>query len=142
MHRLLVLAVGFASTIALSSCFGSLNGTRDEALKVETALHQQMANGDFAGIYNNADQSYRNAITREKSDALFKAIGQKLGTPVTCGQEGVFISATTSGTFIRSVCKTPFSKDASAVETFMWKKSGDEYKLSGYNINSDELIER
>lgn len=142
MRRLLLFPVLLAVAAAASGCFGSLKAAQDEALKLETAMHQQMANGDVAGIYNNADQAYRDAVTREKSDALFHAIAQKLGTPLTCGENGVFLNMNTSGTYIRSSCKTPFSKDASAVETFVWKKSGDQYKLVNYNINSNELIER
>jgi hypothetical protein len=142
MRQPLLLSALFAGAAVLNGCFGALKDAQDQALKLETAMRQQMANGDVAGIYNNDDQSYHDAATREKSDALFNAIAQKLGTPLTCGQGGINVTVNTSGTFIRSECATPFSKNAKATETFVWKKSGNEFKLAGYHINSDELITR
>lgn len=142
MRKLPLLSALLAAASVLSGCFGALKDAQDQALKLETAMHQQMADGDIAGIYKNADQSYRDAATREKSDALFNAIAQKLGTPLTCGPGGINLTVNTSGTFIRSQCTTPFSKNATATEFFVWKKSGADFNLAGYHINSDELITR
>lgn len=145
MRRLLLYSALLASVVALSGCFSAISAMKDaqdQSPKLATAFHQQMAKGDLAGIYNNADQSYRDSDTREKSDALFSAISRKLGAPLDCKPEGFNINATTSGTFLRSVCKTSFSKNATGTETFVWKKSGNQYKLSGYHIASDDLIER
>lgn len=139
--RMLLLPLAVV-VVALSGCFGALKGGSDQALKLETALHQQMAQGDVAGIYNGADQRYRDAITRDKSDALFTSIVRKLGVPTDCKQGGTFIQVGTIGTTIRSDCQTTFSKNATGKETFVWIKSGGQYRLLGYNINSAELIER
>lgn len=119
-----------------------MKGASDEALKLETAMHQQMAKGDVAGIYNDADQKYRDVMTREKSDALFTSIVRKLGAPQDCKQGGTFVHVGTIGTTIRSECQTTFSKNATATETFVWMKSQDRYRLMGYKISSNELIER
>jgi len=73
---------------------------------------------------------------------LFAAIATKLGSPLDCKQGSTFVQAATWGTTIKSVCNTTFSKNATAVETFMWIKSGGQYYLAGYHINSDALIER
>jgi hypothetical protein len=142
MHRYSAVAAASLLAFALSGCFGSLKKASKDALQLETAMHQQMANGDFAGIYSSADQRYRDAIERDKSDALFASIQRKLGSPQGCEQGNTFLNVTTNGTTIRSVCKTNFSKNASAVETFTWIGSDGSYKLLGYNINSNELIER
>ncbi len=105
-------------------------------------MHQKMTNGDLAGIYDGADQRYKDAVSREKSDALFSAVARKLGAPENCKQQGFNINTTTSGTTIRLVCQTTFSKNATGVETIVWIKSGDQFRLVGYHIESDELIER
>ncbi len=105
-------------------------------------MHQKMTNGDLAGIYDGADQRYKDAVSRAKSDALFSAIALKLGSPQDCKQQGFNINATTSGTTLRLVCETKFSKDATGTETFVWIKSGDQFRLLSYNIDSDALIER
>ena len=128
-------------TLSLSSCKGILEATK-QSYQLETAMHEQMAHGDFAGIYNGADIRYQNAISRDKSDMLFAAIATKLGSPLDCKQGSTFVQAATWGTTIKSVCNTTFSKNATAVETFMWIKSGGQYYLAGYHINSDALIER
>jgi hypothetical protein len=105
-------------------------------------MHKKMASRDWTGIYDGADQRYRDAVTREKSDAMFASIDRKLGVPLDCKQRGTNFSVTTIGTTIVSACKTQFAKDATGDETFTWAKSGDQYKLLGYHINSNELIER
>jgi hypothetical protein len=113
-----------------------------QALSLATAFHTEMSNGDLAGIYNNADSRYRDAVTRTKSDALFASIARKLGSPEDCTQGNTSWEVATWGTTIRSVCQTNFSKQAKAVETFVWIKSGNQFRLLSYTINSDALVER
>jgi hypothetical protein len=141
---LFTVVTGFGLLVpGLSGCFGSsLKGFEQQALVFETAMHQKMASGDLAGIYDGADQRYRDVVTRQKSDALYSSIARKLGAPLDCKQGNTNFMVATSGTTIVSVCTTKFSKDATGVETFTWLKSGDHYKLLGYHINSNELIER
>ncbi len=98
----------------LAGCFGTIADAQKQALQLETVFHQQVARGDLAGIYNGADDRYRAAVSREKSDALFSSIARKLGSPLDCKQGGTFVQVATWGTTIRSECTTKFSKDASA----------------------------
>ncbi len=132
----LLLAPGF------SGCYLRGSGFQKEALQLATALHQKMAAGDLAGIYNGADQGYRDAVTREKSDALFSSIARKLGAPLDCTLGNTNFNISTSRTVIVSSCSTHFSKNATGEETFTWTKKGDQFRLLGYRINSDDLIER
>jgi hypothetical protein len=113
-----------------------------QALQLETAMHGQMTRGDFDGIYTGSDQRYQNAVSRDKSDALYASIARKLGSPLDCKPGGTFVMTATWGTSIKSVCTTTFSKNATGVETFVWMKEGDRFQLAGYNINSSELVER
>ena len=126
----------------LSGCFGTLKDSAKQALTLETAMHQKISSGDLTGIYDGADQRYRDAVTRQKSHALYSSIARKLGSPLDCTQGNTRFNVTTSGTTIVSVCNTKFSKDATGIETFTWIKSGDQFKLLSYYINSSELIER
>jgi hypothetical protein len=125
----------------VSGCMG-VGEAQKQALQLEKAMHDQMARGDFAGIYNGADERYRNAISRDKSDALYSSIVRKLGSPLDCKPGSTMVMAATSGTTIKSVCTTTFSKNATGVETFVWMKQGDQFHLAGYHISSDALIER
>jgi hypothetical protein len=128
--------------VGISGCYATVSGFNQDAQDLAAGMHKKMANGDLAGIYNDADQQYRDAVTREKSDALFSSISRKLGVPLDCTQGNTNFRASTSGTTIVSTCTTKFSKDATGTETFTWAKSGDQFHLLGYNISSEELIER
>jgi hypothetical protein len=142
--KIFACALLFVS-IGVSGCFGCLNAateSKQQALTLANELHAKMAQGDWGGIYDGADQRYRDAVTREKSDALFSSITRKLGPPQSSKQTGWNFQVTTQGTIIRAQFETTFSKDATATESFAWVKSGDQYKLLGYHINSEELIER
>jgi len=142
MRRLLLSSALFVCALALTGCFGMLKEALDNSLKLATALHKQMAEGDLAGIYNNADENYRRSMTRERSDALFSAIAGKLGTPLDCKAGGINVDVNTLGTTLRSHCETHFSKNATGDESFVWLKSGDQYRLVSYHISSHDLIGR
>lgn len=142
MRRLLFRSPFLAGALVLSGCFGMLKEAQDNSLNLATALHKQMATGDLAGIYNNADENYRRSLTRERSDALFSAIARKLGAPLDCKPGGINVNVNTLGTTLHSHCETHFSKNATGDESFIWLKSGGQYRLVSYHISSPELIER
>jgi hypothetical protein len=142
MRRLFLGFAFFAGAIALGGCFGMLKEAQDNSLKLATALHKQMAAGDLAGIYNNADENYRRSMTRERSDALFSLVASKLGAPLDCKAGGINVDVNTLGTTLRSHCETHFSKNATGDESFVWLKSGDQYRLVSYHISSRDLIGR
>ncbi len=137
---LLFMCTGIAG--CFGGCLNTLANGEQQAQTLAATMHQKMTNGDLAGIYDAADQRYKNAVTRKESDALFSAVARKLGAPQDCKQHGFNINATTSGTTLRLVCETTFSKDATGTETFAWIKSGDQFRLLSYDIESTELIER
>ena len=136
------VVIVFLACVGICGCWASISGFNQDAQNLAAGMHKRMAEGDLAGIYDNADQKYRDAVTREKSDALFSSIARKLGAPLDCTQGNTNFRTSTSGTTIVSTCTTKFSKDATGTETFTWVKSGDQFRLLGYNISSEELIER
>lgn len=113
-----------------------------QALILDNAMHFQMASGDLAGIYNGADEQFRNTITREKSDDLFKGIARKLGAPQDCTQGDTRLNFGMEGTKLISKCETHFEKNATGTETFTWMKTGETYSLLGYDVSSDALLRR
>jgi hypothetical protein len=137
-----MLFVVLLALMGITGCFGKLKEFEHQALTLDDAMHKKMAAGDVAGIYDNADQRYRDAVTREKSDAFYASIARKLGAPLDCKQGNTRYFVGTGGTTIASVCDMHFAKNASGVETFTWLKSGDTYKLLGYDIKSNDLIRR
>jgi hypothetical protein len=137
--------VGFgliACVSVLTGCFGLLKNAQGDGVRLANGLHKQMADDDLAGIYNNADENYRNSVTRERSDALFTAIARKLGQPLDCRPGQINVNVNNLGTTLHSECETHFSKNATGHESFIWLKSGDKYKLVSYRISSRELVER
>ena len=139
--RLVCGSALLAFSMVLAGCrdFKEAPGDGDH---LDAELHNSIARGDWNGIYANADPGYREAVTLEKSTALFSTIVRKLGPPISSKQTSWNLNANTSGTILRSECETKFGKNASGVESIVWRKTGGTYRLLGYHINSDELISR
>lgn len=137
-----LLAFLVVTALAVNWWHSELADFQREAFTLSHAMHVQMATGDLAGIYNGADEQFRNSITREGSDALFKGIARKVGAPLDCLQGETKFFFGTEGLKLTSLCETHFSKNATGVETFTWHKTGDGYSLLNYNISSKELMER
>lgn len=142
MRRSAVTLGIVAAVITLNGCFGLLKTAQQDGVDAATALHKQMADGDLAGIYNNADENYRSSMTRQQSDMLFSMIARKLGTPLDCKPGGVNVNVNSLGTTLHSECETHFSKNATGEEIFIWLKASDRYRLVSYHINSRDLIGR
>jgi hypothetical protein len=142
MRRLLCGSTFLPGVLALSGCFGMLKEAQDNSLKLATSLHKQMAAGDLAGIYDNADENYRRSMTRERSDALFSAIARKPGAPLPCKAGGINVNVNTLGAALRSHRQTHFSKNATGDESFVWLNSGGQYRLVSYHISAQEMMER
>lgn len=67
------------------------------------------------------------------------AIHNKLGAVLQSSRQGFFVNYNTSGSNIRLTYATKFSS-GDAQEEFLWSKSGDNFLLLGYHINSNALI--
>lgn len=141
-NRLLITFALALLAASLSGCWVRVTGNSEEANQLAKSLHDQMARGDLAGIYNESDQRFRSAVTRDKSDALFSSISRKLGAPQDCKAKRTQTQVGSSGTTINLVCETTFAKNAKGTETIEWIKSGNQFRLLNYHINSEELIER
>ena len=121
----------------------SLVEARNDGERLDQRFHIVLSQGGLKDIYPHSDPEFQQATTETQANALFNAVLSKLGTPVSSQQTGWRLNTTTSGTYLVSVSKTEFSKQAEGEETFTWKKGADGvYRLAGYHINSNELITR
>jgi len=113
-----------------------------EAASVAVAqFHGQLDHQDYRTIYKNADERFRGASKQNDFFALITAIHNKLGTVQRSSRQGFFVNFNTSGTSIRLTYATKFS-GGDGQEEFLWSKSGDNFRLLGYHINSNALISK
>jgi hypothetical protein len=117
-----------------SGCLAT-DADKAQALQLETAVHQQMVRGDIDGIYNYASKDLQNAVSRTQHDHYFGVIAQKWGSPLDCTQTNTGVKYRFGAKDIRSQCITRFSRGYTGVETFIWKKTGDDYLLFFYRLD-------
>jgi hypothetical protein len=67
------------------------------------------------------------------------AVHRKLGRVVRSEQVGWNSNMTTSGSFAQVQMATTFEQ-GKGMETFVYRKVGEEMKLQGYNINSNDMM--
>jgi len=126
--------------VMLGGCWGC--GTQKDVSGARTAVtqfHADLNNENYDAIYSQADQRFRDASKQPDFEALMKAIHKKLGPVQDAKPLGFFVNYNTSGTQIRLTYKTKFA-EGDAEEEFVWSKSGTNYELLGYHINSNALI--
>ncbi len=138
-----ISAPGVALALTLTSGCTDLTQARNDGERLDQRFHIVLSQGGLKDIYPQAEPEFRKATTEAQANALFNAVLRKLGTPVSSQQISWRLNATTSGTYLVSVSKTEFSKQAQAEEMFTWKKGADSvYRLAAYNIRSNDLITR
>lgn len=136
-----IAPVALCAVMVLAGCTQIVNA-RGDGEKLVAGIHNAMGRGDWKGIYDGADPQLRAGTPEDKFGALFMAISKKLGTPVSFTATKWNLDRASDGTFLRSVCETKFSNNASGTETFEWRKVDGKYLLFSYHITSDELITR
>lgn len=134
-------SVGLCGVMLLAGCTQIVQAGKDGET-LDAGVHDAMTRGDWKSVYASADAEMKSDTSEEKFGALFGAIAKKLGHPVSSKQTSWNLNKTTSGTYLRSVCETQFSNNASGTETFSWRMTDGKYRLYSYNIQSDELITR
>ena len=134
---LLLLSAPF---LRFNSCMAS-QADSALALQLETTMHQRMAGDGADAIYQDADSGFKDNVDPARHRAWMGTIERKLGSPMACeqGETKVKVLFTRK---IWSQCTTSFSKNSSAVETFVWAKDDDQYRLYYYDIKSDGLGNR
>ena len=118
------------------SGFLATDADKAQVLQLETTFHEQMARGDADGIYDDADQAFQNAVSREHHDGYLAAVAQKMGTPMDCEPSDTGVKYGMGSRMIRSKCTTRFSSGNTAIEIFVWKKTDNDYHLYSYAIKA------
>ena len=136
----LLLLLLSAPFIRFNSCMAS-QADSAEALQLATEMHQQMARDDFDGIYENADSGFKDNVAEESNRAYLGAIERNLGSPMACEQGETKVKLFPSRK-IWTQCTTRFSKSSTALETFVWVKSGDKYRLYHYDLKTDNKADQ
>lgn len=102
-------------------------------------FHQQFNAGEYEDICREGVAGFSQPENRDKLIKLLGAVHRKLGDATAESMTYIHVSATTHGTFLTTTYSSTFEK-GKAEETFTWLKSGSALKLSGYNIQSNDLI--
>ncbi len=131
--------IGFLMAIlaTLQGC-----GVSQDKGKAETAMeifHRQLDAGDFDAIWNGADEELRAATSQAKFDKFVQAVHGKLGRVVKTSRNGWRAQTFNFKTSFVLRQKTEF-EHGSGMETFTYAIHGEEVKLLGYHIESDDLF--
>jgi hypothetical protein len=104
-----------------------------------TALHQKMMRADDAGIFTNADATYRQTITVETSNSMFDNVRTRLGAPRWSTQTASKDSMDEKmGSFLTLHYSTVFDKGLGNETICLHNVNGD-WKLAAYNVESPLL---
>jgi hypothetical protein len=131
----------FGLLFTLAATFTGCGTTKDvgAASDAVVTFHARLDSEDYSTIYTQADPILRNATSQKDFLDLVSAVHRKLGKVISANRQGFFVNFTTSGTRVRLNYSTKFT-DGDAQEEFVWAKSGNDFTLVGYNINSNALI--
>jgi hypothetical protein len=103
-------------------------------------IHQRLAAGQYAAIYDAAAPAFRARVSRTDSARYFGALHDKMGECKTPAAEpNFFVNANPSGTTVRLRYRLQCAS-GSLEETLIFAVSGDGTQLLGYNASSPVLV--
>ena len=119
-----------------SGCLAT-SADQQEALQLETVVHQEMTNGDVLKMYTDSDAYFQKAVTFAHHQAYLGAIARNYGNPLDCTPADTGVRYGFGTKSIRSKCITNFSGGKSAVEYFTWNRSNGGYQLHYYALKDN-----
>jgi hypothetical protein len=124
----------FLVLLPFAHFYGCLATDSDQAQaqQLVSTIHSQMAGGNFDGIYDNADKSLQNAVTRDRHVRTFSIITSRYGSPSDCTVNDTAAQFGLGTKMIQSECTSRFSGGSTLVETFRFKKADEQYRLYYY----------
>jgi hypothetical protein len=133
----IVLILGLAG-----GSFAFIKWARAQTHTVEAAvaaLHKKMIGADDAGIFADADPTYRATITDKTSNDLFDNVRKRLGAPRSSRQTNSnYSNDENMGNFLTIHYFTVFDK-GSGKETICLHNLNGVWKLAAYNVESPLL---
>ena len=138
--RALAVALLAATTACNPLAFwGDATAKRGAAETATDRFHLKLDLGQFDSIYQAVDPEFRNATSEKDANALWRMVQRRFGSLQSDSLVNWNVSVTTnSGTIVRLVYYTTFSKDK-GTEIFTWRIHDGKPALLGYNINSPAL---
>ena len=135
----LVITIVVLLATTLSGC----NGTeaKGAAERQVEAFHSHLNEGQYDAIYAQADDTFRSAGSKADTIAFIAAVHRKLGNAKSAAEQGYFVNLSTGGTIVNLTFQTQFDQ-GSATERFSFKVNGNDARLAGYRIESQELVTR
>lgn len=121
----------------LGGCAGA--ASVGDAEKEIAAFHRQLDAENYSAIWQAASADMKGATSETQFMDLLGAVHRKLGKVVRTEQVGWNSNVSTSGSFAQVQMDTTF-EHGKGMETFIYRKVDEELKLSGYNINSTDMM--
>jgi hypothetical protein len=126
--------------LSLTGCGDMMKAKSLAEPQIET-FHRLLDAEKYSDIYSAADSSFKSATTEQKLTNLLSSVHRKLGLVKSSSTINWNISSMNMTTRIVMIQNTVFER-GSATESFAFVISNSTASLQGYNINSEDLIEK
>lgn len=126
------------ATFSLAAC-----GFMADAEEVETEVGLFRAAydaQDWNTIWTTTSEEFRAVSSEDQWNTLMRIVRTKLGKSVSSERTGWNVNTGTSGTIAVLSFATTF-EEGEATETFTYKKTDSGWRMQGYDIRSDVLLE-
>lgn len=122
-----------AAALLLAACNP---GAQMEEAKGQIAKFQALYNaGDAKGFYQAGGKTLRKAAKEEQVEATMALISARLGK-ITSSEQVGFNTAFNNGDASVTITMATRFERGEATETYVFKESGDDMELFGWNVNS------
>jgi hypothetical protein len=135
MRRLRYACLIATAAATLSGCAGfAAKGTAEQAV---AHFHEQLDTASFEAIYDESDDLFKGATTKDQFVMILRSVHTKLGTVVRSDQTEFYSreqAGTDAGSYISMTYATQFTL-GKATEKFNYRLLGTKVRLVGYNIS-------
>jgi len=102
-------------------------------------IHGLFEAGKLHDVYSGSDPELKNATSEKDFVDLLTAVSGKLGGLQTSKRTNLQVNYVPTGKFVSATFESKFS-NGMATEQFRFKLTGADYKMVGYNIESNALL--
>jgi hypothetical protein len=123
--------------LATSNC--GLSQTYELANGSVRRFHEQLAAGEFDGIYGQATEHFRTSMSPEVARGYFARIKRKMGACTTSRATAFSLNTTSGGTSVVAAYQTQCA-NGPLIETFTWRLGDGKAMLDEYRSESPLLM--
>lgn len=102
--------------------------------------HERYNEGDARALYGETGEEFRKVTSMDQMEALVTLVTNQMGPVVSTEREGFNINSNNGLTVTTVTMKTTFEKGP-GTETFLFHGTGDDMKVVGWNVNSDNFMD-